>query len=386
MILNTINLDSCLISELTGLTTQTTNIVLTDPLGSVIATFSTTAGSAALSGNQAYGHLRYNAGGLSGMATSKGFSGQYSDAFSGLDYYNARYYQPAVGVFLSADSKEGNQQGMDPYMYVGGNPETYNDPTGEYYAPPPQGNGSPPPTCVQLNDCWSGSGGSGQPPTSRQNPPPTRPTHQGVKLPGGCDPSVDHSIACKAWAWDASNVRSQRLDSLNHKALLEMLAGYLLFLTGDVISFISSSGLLEKIEAFLDFGATILYSIIPLVGQLFGGSVLETTLRLSSWVSNIMGNVEIVMGALRSADSWITIPEEIATSLAIAGATGPAGVFVQGLMIVLKPMIGDLIDAGGHFLISKGLADLAEVVRQNNMPLQSWCAQYGRCPSYSSYH
>ncbi|HLG74985.1 MAG TPA: RHS repeat-associated core domain-containing protein, partial [Ktedonobacteraceae bacterium] len=188
--MNTINLDSCLISELTGLTTQTTNILLTDPLGSVIATFSTTAGSAALSGNQAYGpcgHLRYNAGGLSGMATSKGFSGQYSDAFSGLDYYNARYYEPAVGIFLSADSKEGNTMGMDPYMYVGGNPETYNDPTGEYYAPPPQGNGGPPPTCEQISTCWSGSGGSGHPPTGGNNPPPTRPTHQGVKLPGGCD-------------------------------------------------------------------------------------------------------------------------------------------------------------------------------------------------------
>ncbi len=222
LFLNANNLDS----RLTCLSTQTTNILLTEPLGSVVAAFSNTAGSAALSGNQTYGpygHRRYNTGGLSGMGTSKGFTGQYADAFSGLDYYNARYYEPAVGVFLSADSKEGNQQGMDPYMYVGGNPQTYNDPTGEFYAPPPQGNGSPPPTCEQLNDCWSGSGGSGQPPTSRQNPPPTRPTHQGVKLPGGCDPSVDHSIACKAWAWDASNVRSQRLDSLNHKALLEML-------------------------------------------------------------------------------------------------------------------------------------------------------------------
>ncbi len=173
------SLNGRLIGELTGLSTQTTNILLTDPLGSVIATFSNTAGSATLSGNQVYGpygHLRYNAGGLSGMATSKGFTGQYSDAFSGLDYYDSRYYEPAVGIFLSADSKEGNTMGMDPYMYVGGNPQTYNDPTGEYYAPPPQGNGGPPPTCVQLDDCWSGSGGSGHPPTSGNNPPPSRPT------------------------------------------------------------------------------------------------------------------------------------------------------------------------------------------------------------------
>jgi hypothetical protein len=49
LFLNANNLDS----RLTCLSTQTTNIVLTDPPGSVIATFSTTAGSAALSGNKA---------------------------------------------------------------------------------------------------------------------------------------------------------------------------------------------------------------------------------------------------------------------------------------------------------------------------------------------
>jgi RHS repeat-associated protein len=155
----------------------------------VVAAFSNTAGSAALSGNQTYGpygHRRYNTGGLSGMGTSKGFSGQYADAFSGLDYYNARYYQPAVGVFLSADSKEGNQQGMNPYMYVGGNPQTYNDPTGEFYAPPPQGNGSPPPTCVQLNDCWSGSGGNPPtPPPLPPDPPATVHSNPKIVLSGG---------------------------------------------------------------------------------------------------------------------------------------------------------------------------------------------------------
>ncbi len=35
-----------------------------------------------------------------------------------------------VGRFVSADIKQGNGQGMDPYSYVGNNPETMNDPTG----------------------------------------------------------------------------------------------------------------------------------------------------------------------------------------------------------------------------------------------------------------
>jgi uncharacterized protein RhaS with RHS repeats len=51
----------------------------------------------------------------------------------GLDYYNAWYYDPAAGVFLSADTVQGNMQGMNPYGYVGGNPETDTDPTGHFY-------------------------------------------------------------------------------------------------------------------------------------------------------------------------------------------------------------------------------------------------------------
>src|SRR5258708_35380134 len=122
-------ISSELIGELTGMPPKT-NIFLTDPLGSGLATFSNTAGAAALLGNQVYGPYgtqRYTSG---TMGTAKGFTGQYNDPFTGLDYYNARYYDPVVGVFLSADTVQGNPQGMNPYAYVGGNPETKNDPTG----------------------------------------------------------------------------------------------------------------------------------------------------------------------------------------------------------------------------------------------------------------
>jgi RHS repeat-associated protein len=125
-----------LIGELTG-TTPKTNIFLTDPLGSVLATFSNTAGTAALLGNQVYGPYgtqRYSSGGT--MGTNKGFTGQYNDSLTGLDYYNARYYDPVVGVFLAVDTVQGNLQGMNPYAYVGGNPETKNDPTGQYLSDP----------------------------------------------------------------------------------------------------------------------------------------------------------------------------------------------------------------------------------------------------------
>src|SRR5579875_3108135 len=119
-----------LIGEQTGTSTKSTTFLLTDLLGSVVASFSNTSGSAAVQGNRAYspyGTPLYQQG---SVGTNRGFTGQYADSTSGLDDDNARYYDPLVGQFVSADSVQGNLVGMDPYLYVGGNPETWTDPTG----------------------------------------------------------------------------------------------------------------------------------------------------------------------------------------------------------------------------------------------------------------
>ena len=125
-------LDGRLIGELTGTGTPATQFFLTDTLGSVLATLNATAGSASLQGNQLYGPYGNSLYKQGSLGTSKGYTGQYNDA-TGLDYYNARYYDPIVGVFLSADDVQGNVQGMNPYAYVAGNPETDTDPTGLQY-------------------------------------------------------------------------------------------------------------------------------------------------------------------------------------------------------------------------------------------------------------
>lgn len=115
------------IGELNGTNTP---FFLTDALGSILSTFSATSGSAAVQGNQVYGPYGNNRYSQGAMGTSKGFTGQYNDSLTGLDYYNARYYDPVVGRFLTADTVQGNLGGMDPYAYVEGNPETLSDPTG----------------------------------------------------------------------------------------------------------------------------------------------------------------------------------------------------------------------------------------------------------------
>jgi RHS repeat-associated protein len=81
-----------------------------------------------------YGAVRYHSG---TMPTDFGFTGQHSDATSGLDYYGARYYDPVAGQFASADTilpdRGFDLLALSRYAYVGGNPESRTDPTGNAY-------------------------------------------------------------------------------------------------------------------------------------------------------------------------------------------------------------------------------------------------------------
>ena len=119
-----------LLGELNG---GSTKFLLTDLLGSVVASISNTANSAAVLGNQVYGPYGNNPYSKGTITTPKGYTGQYNDSLTQLDYFNARYYDPVVGVFLSADTVQGNMQAMNPYAYVNGNPETHNDPSGRMF-------------------------------------------------------------------------------------------------------------------------------------------------------------------------------------------------------------------------------------------------------------
>lgn len=124
-------LASRLLGSLDGNGTQ---FYLMDAQGSLISSFNNAPGGASMKSNQLfgpYGNARYAACCLN---TAKGFIGQYNDG-TGLDYFNARYYDPRAAVFLSADTMQGNAQGLNPYAYVNGNPETHSDPSGRVMAP-----------------------------------------------------------------------------------------------------------------------------------------------------------------------------------------------------------------------------------------------------------
>src|SRR4030043_2084216 len=55
------------------------------------------------------------------------FTNQQYDKESGLYYYNARYYDPHLGTFITPDPA---MDGLNHYNYCNSNPIKYTDPTG----------------------------------------------------------------------------------------------------------------------------------------------------------------------------------------------------------------------------------------------------------------
>ena len=66
------------------------------------------------------------------LQTDRTFTGQKSDA-TGLLYYNARYYDPSLGTFISPDTRlsyTGRPIDYNRFSYVRGNPLRFTDPSG----------------------------------------------------------------------------------------------------------------------------------------------------------------------------------------------------------------------------------------------------------------
>ena len=79
-----------------------------------------------------YGQVRWPTGG-STLPTDYTFTGQRNESSFGLMDYNARYYDPALGRFIQADTivpSPANPQSLNRYAYVLNNPVKYQDPSG----------------------------------------------------------------------------------------------------------------------------------------------------------------------------------------------------------------------------------------------------------------
>jgi RHS repeat-associated protein len=103
----------------------TLSYLASDLLGSATVTSNGSGTPTASQLYAPYGGARYSNG---AMPTDYGFTGQRTDVSTGLDYYGARYYDPTLGQFTSADTV---LDGQNRYGYVGGNPINSTDPNGQ---------------------------------------------------------------------------------------------------------------------------------------------------------------------------------------------------------------------------------------------------------------
>ena len=79
----------------------TVSYLATDLLGSAEVALNSSGSETASILYGPYGQARYTNGSMPG---SYGYTGQHDDtALTGLDYYGARYYDPTIGQFASAD-------------------------------------------------------------------------------------------------------------------------------------------------------------------------------------------------------------------------------------------------------------------------------------------
>ena len=103
----------------------------TDHLGSTALTASETGGRLSEIRYKPWGESRYTFG---ATPTQRRFTGQVLDEVAGgLYFYNARYYDPALGRFTQADTiipQPENPQNLNRYSYVGNQPLKYSDPSG----------------------------------------------------------------------------------------------------------------------------------------------------------------------------------------------------------------------------------------------------------------
>lgn len=107
-----------------------TYYIHSDPLGSVIAVTDDSGNSVQQLAYAPYGKEAASAQASASQGnqqiTERGYTGQIKDNNTSLSYYNARYYDAVLSRFISADSVQGGNR----YSYVGGNPISKSDPTG----------------------------------------------------------------------------------------------------------------------------------------------------------------------------------------------------------------------------------------------------------------
>ncbi|MGE8398337.1 MAG: RHS repeat domain-containing protein [Burkholderiales bacterium] len=127
--------------------TETVTYIHTDVSGSPLAATDSNGAVVWKESYRAYGERWLQQSGT-GQQT-QWFHGKEQDAATGLQYFGARYYDPAVGRFLGVDPvdfQEGNLHSFNRFTYGNNNPVKYIDPDGKF------------PLLVLIPVVWSATG------------------------------------------------------------------------------------------------------------------------------------------------------------------------------------------------------------------------------------
>ncbi len=153
-----------------------------------------------------YGEIafQWTAGGSS--LTSVGFTGQRLDSDTGLMYYGARFYDAALGYFVSADTMgvaKGVSQSRNRYAYVLNNPLIHTDPSGHIPACPDEVN------CERPHP----GGGSSGPPSQEEQEYLNRIEQFGIQIIGNFDcGDLCWSLQELQWIYEALQDLQSRLN------------------------------------------------------------------------------------------------------------------------------------------------------------------------------
>lgn len=111
---------------------HTVTYVYTDPQGTPLAEADASGNITARFDYAPYGTAVAS---MSPAPNGPGYTGHVNDPDTGLVYMQHRYYDPAIGRFLSVDAappKPGDLNYTNRYEYVGNNPIMRTDPSGDY--------------------------------------------------------------------------------------------------------------------------------------------------------------------------------------------------------------------------------------------------------------
>jgi len=323
---------------------------------------------------------------------------------TGLDYFNARYYDPVSGQFLSADVVQGNAQGTSPYRYVMGNPESRTDPTGERMCVPtgdggtecgnPGGGGA----YCYSGDCSGGGSGSGDcnggtkasagmcGSDGSSNPCASGPQSGNSCRYGSGECKGLTFNGCQSWKYSEEQARQKRLAALQHEAYIELALSLGLSLLAWAVRWSETNDLLKKLEATINIALNII-SFAQLVAEAFGigGTIFQALKAVEETADLIAGTAHALIGAIKTA-LWFLQPALFAAASAtMDAAEGPIGIVTALVTQFLGGAIGNFLGAGAGYLQMLGTMDMAEYNQQMNMPIGDWCKQNGECPQASQY-